>query len=99
MTSGGFTYLACDPPADRLDALLDGVLRATGTHPDLGVLASPCGAEVARRGDLTFAFNTTPDPLVLSLRAPATDVLTGEDFDIAAPLKAGGVLVLREEAT
>lgn len=99
VTAGGFTYLACDPPAERLNALLDGVLREAGTEADLGVLASPSGAEVARRGEWTFAFNNTPDPLVLALRAPATDVLTGEDFDIAAPLKVGGVLVLREKAT
>ncbi|MFT3887839.1 MAG: beta-galactosidase [Arachnia sp.] len=93
----GFTYLACDPPADRLAALLDTVLARAGVAPDLGVLRATGGAEVARRGGLTFALNNTPDHLELALTAPATDVLTGEDFDIAAPLKPGGVLVLREE--
>ncbi|GAA3882455.1 beta-galactosidase [Tessaracoccus defluvii] len=92
----GFTYLACDLPPARLADLLDGALAAVGILPDLGVLADVGGAEIAVRGGVTFALNNTPAPLTLTLRGPATDVLTGAGFDRVAPLPPGGVVALRE---
>ncbi|HJE52200.1 MAG TPA: beta-galactosidase [Tessaracoccus flavescens] len=98
VSSEGLTYLSCDPPAEVLASILLDCAQKAGLAPDLGPISSTRGAEILRRGPLTFAFNNSETPLQLELVNPVVDLLTNQPASGSYQLAAGASAVLREES-
>lgn len=94
-----FTYVACEPPAPVLAALMDQSLLRARVVPDLGPVKETAGAEVVRRGEFTFVLNHHPHPAELTLTRPAQEIVSGRHHTNRITLAPGDVVALREETS